>query len=267
MPYEEKSVGNQTRSKKFIDKTSFEDVIDIYTFDRKLRLLVTEAIERIEISVRSRWTNLFSLAYGAHGHMRPELFISGWDHARSYAKISAQMSDSNEIFIQHYKDKYTEPYLPPVWAASELMTFGELSKWVKATKNSQIKKAIANEIGLPTHEVLDGTLQLLCYVRNVCAHHGRLWNRKTVKRIPNIKRFKDSLEWDQAANAKGQQQLSNYLYNVLSILILLMRHQASDTTFPKRLNQLIKTRTYSQRKSMGFPDNWTERPAWNIPDA
>lgn len=262
LPFEEKPADDQTRSKKFVEETRFEDVMDIYTFDRKLRLLVTEAIERIEINVRSRWTNRFSLEYGAHGHMRPELFMSGWDHAKSYAKISSQMNDSNEVFIQHYKDKYTEPYLPPLWAATELMTFGELSKWVKATKSSKIKKAVASDIGLPTHEVLDGTLQLLCYVRNVCAHHGRLWNRKTVKRIPNIKRFRDSLEWDQVANAKGQQQLSNYLYNVLSVLILLMRHQASDTTFPMRLRDLIETRTDAQRNSMGFPQDWADRPAW-----
>lgn len=262
LPFEEKPADGQTRSKKFIEKTRFEDVIDIYTFDRKLRLLVTEAIERIEINVRSRWSNHFSLEYGAHGHLTPELFISGEYYEKLYEKMSVQVNISKEVFIQHYKEKYTKPSLPPLWAATELMTFGELSKWVKVTKDSKLKKAVARDIGLPTKETLDSTLHVLCYVRNICAHHGRLWNRKTVFRIQKIKLFRDSLEPDHVANAKGQLQQSNYIYNVLSVLVLLMRHQASDTTFPKRLRKLIETRTDTQRYLMGFPENWTERPAW-----
>ena len=251
----------QTRSKQFRQGVSFEEVVDIYTFDRKLRLLMTEAVERIEISVRSRWTNRLTLAHGAHAHMNPELFVSGWKHARMMAALADRASESREVFIEHYREKYCAPYLPPLWAITELMTFGELSKWVEATGDARLRSAVARDIGLPTQETLTGTLQLLAYTRNICAHHGRLWNRKTVKRAPNIKRFRDSLAWDEEAE-EGQLQLSNRIYNVLTLLVLLMRHQAPDTTFPERLCNLIETRNEEQKGAMGFPENWSTRPAW-----
>ena len=187
-PFEETPTDGRTRSKAFRTGTTFEDVIDIYTFDRKLRLLVTEAIERVEINVRARWTNRVTLAHGAHAHMDPTLLDSGWKHARWLANISERAGESREVFVEHYKRKYDEPYLPPLWAVTELTTFGELSKWVEATGDAKLRGAVAKDLGLPTQEVLTGTLQLLSYVRNVCAHHGRLWNRRTVKRLPNIKR-------------------------------------------------------------------------------
>ena len=241
----------------------FEDVIDIYTFDRKLQLLVTEAIERIEVNVRARWTNRVALAHGAHAHMDPTLLDSGWKHARWLANLSERTGESREVFIGHYKSKYDEPYLPPLWAVTELMTFGELSKWVEATRDAKIRGAVAKDVGRPTQEVLTGTLQFLSYVRNVCAHHGRLWNRRTVKRLPNIKRrmFAKNLEADEDATS-AQRQLSNRLYNVLTMLNLLVRHQAPDTSFPVRLREFVETRTDEQLTAMGFPADWRNRSAW-----
>lgn len=264
LPYELPPETGQTRSKRFRPGVRFEDIVDIYTFDRKLRLLVTEAIERIEISVRSRWTNRLTLKHGAHAHMKPNLFVSGWNHARMIAALSDRACESREVFIEHYRTKYDDPYMPPLWAVTELMTFGELSKWVEATNDAGLRGAVARDIGLPTQETLTGTLQLLSYTRNICAHHGRLWNRRTVKRAPNIKRFHHSLVWDEDAS-EGQRQLSNRLYNVLTLLLLLMRHQASDTTFPERLESLVMTRSVEQQLSMGFPDDWKARPAWKEP--
>jgi len=261
LPFEKVPEVGQTRSKQFRQGVSFEEVVDIYTFDRKLRLLVTEAIERIEISVRSRWTNRLTLKDGAHAHMNPELFVSGWKHARMIAALADRTSESREVSIEHYREKYSAPYMPPLWAITELMTFGELSKWVEATDDARLRSAVARDIGLPTQETLTGTLQLLSYTRNICAHHGRLWNRKTVKRAPNIKRFRDSLTWDEEA-AEGQLQLSNRIYNVLTLLVLLMRHQASDTTFPERLRSIIEARKEEQKAAMGFPGDWSTRPAW-----
>jgi abortive infection bacteriophage resistance protein len=262
LPYELPPEAGRTRSKRFRPGVRFEEIIDIYTFDRKLRLLVTEAIERIEISVRSRWTNRLTLKHGAHAHLNPENFVSGWSHARMVAALADRASESREVFIEHYKAKYHVPYMPPLWAVTELMTFGELSKWVEATNDAALRGAVAKDIGLPTQETLIGMLQLLSYTRNICAHHGRLWNRRTVKRAPNIKRFHHSLAWDEGA-IEGQHQLSNRLYNVLTLLLLLMTHQASDTTFPKRLHSLIETRGQEQQDAMGFPRDWKTRPAWS----
>ena len=259
LPYENRPANGQTRSKSFPSGTKFSDIIDIYVFDRKLRLLTMEAIDRFEIAVRSRWTNRLTLAHGSHAHMDSRNFASGFDHARMYAKMAQTCFNSSEVFIEHYRAKYTEPFLPPLWQISELMTLGEISMWVKATKDNRIKDSLARDLGLPNKETLEGTLQLLSYIRNICAHHSRLWNRKTVKRAPNIRNFRANMDIDILGS---QQQPRNSIYNVLVVLAETLKYQSPDTTYPQRVAALVGTRAQVQRNAMGFPSDWASRPVW-----
>lgn len=260
LPWELPPADVETRSKRFPPNTNFSDIVDIYVFDRKLRLLIMEAIDRFEIAVRARWTNLFSLAHGSHAHMDPTNFQNGFDYARMFSKISSTVEQSSEVFVEHYRNKYTSPYLPPLWQVTELMTLGEISMWVKATKDNNMKDAVAKDLGLPNKETLEGSLQLLSYVRNICAHHGRLWNRRTVKRAPNIKSFRQDMDIEVTGN---QHQPRNSIYNVLVILAKTLRHQSPDTTFPDRVKALVDTRSAGQMRSMGFPEDWKQKPIWN----
>lgn len=264
LPYELPPNSGQTRSKAFPPGTQFSEIVDIYVFDRKLRLLVMEAIDRFEIAVRSRWTNRLSLAHGSHAHMNPSNFVDGFEHARMYAKVVQTTANSSEVFIEHYRRKYTDPFLPPLWQVTELMTLGEMSMWIKATKDNRIKDAVARDLGLPTKETLEGTLQLLAYVRNICAHHGRLWNRKTVKRAPNIRNFRVDMDIEVGTT---QRQPRNSIYNVLVILSRTLRHQSPDTTFPERVGNLVAARSKTQQGAMGFPADWRTRPVWLSPVA
>lgn len=259
LPQELPPPPGQTRSKQFPVGTQFDDIIDIYVFDRKLRLLIMEAIDRFEIAVRSRWTNRLSVAHGSHAHMRCENFLDGFKHAQMYAKISQRSADSSEVFVEHYRNKYTTPFLPPLWQVTELMTLGELSLWVVNTSDNKLKDELARDVGLPNKETLEGVLQLLSYVRNICAHHGRLWNRKTVKRSPNIKQFRVDLDIDRSGT---QHQPRNSTYNVLVVLARTLRHQSPDTTFPERVRALVETRSDNQKRAMGFPSDWLTKPIW-----
>lgn len=260
LSFETPPAKGQTRSKRFIAGTKFSRIVDNYMFDRKLRLLIMEAIDRFEIAVRARWTNRFSLAHGSHAHLDAENFISGFDHIRMLAKIRSTAEQSSEVFIEHYRSKYTSPYLPPVWQITELMTLGEISMWFKATKDNQIKTAIGKDLGFPNKDTLEGTLQLLSYVRNICAHHGRLWNRRTVKRAPNIRAFQPDMDIEINGS---QRQPKNSVYNVLVILSRTLRHQSPDTTFPERVRELVVTRDLDQLEAMGFPHDWLARPIWS----
>ena len=261
LPSEQPARNDQTRSKTFKPGTSFEEITEIYRFDRRLRLLVMEAIECIEVSVRSRWTNRLAVAKGGHAHVDASLFSSGWEHARQFSKVSGQVEDSNEVFVRHYRRKYNTPFIPPLWAVTELMSFGQLSKWVKLTSDPSILSGLATDIGLPTKETLTGTLEHLVDVRNHCAHHSRLWNRKLVKRLPNIKRYREDLVFDPEA-AATQRQLSNEIYNTLAVLMHLMRTQPHATDFPTRLVEQITSVSNDKRLAMGFPLDWRERPVW-----
>lgn len=265
LPLEEPQPDGRTRSKRFRPGTRFEDVVDVYVFDRRLRLLVTEAVERVEIALRSRWTNHMALAHGPHAHLDPRSFVSGWDHARRLAAISAEAERSNEVFVEHYRGKYTDPYLPPLWMISELMSFGQLSKWLDATADLRVRDAVARELGMPSRETFEGTIQALSYVRNICAHHGRLWNRRLVKRVPRIKKFREDLVVEVHQTKSGpQHQPANLVHNALVVLIRLLRHQSPDTTFAARLRELVLTRDDEQLRAMGFPEDWRSRPAWRV---
>lgn len=256
LPWELPPKDGTTRSKQFPDGTKFSDIVDIYVFDRKLRLLIMEAIDRFEIAVRARWTNRLSIAHGSHAHMHPENFLNGFDHSRMYSKLAQTAKDSREVFIEHYKRKYTKPFLPPLWQVTELMTLGEISMWTKATRDNSLKDQMAKELGLPNKETLEGTLQLLSYVRNICAHHSRLWNRRTVKRAAYIRAFKDDLVIED----HGQAQ--NSVYNVLVVLSKTLRYQSPDTSFPIRVRKLVDSRPDWQMTAMGFPPDWRSRPIW-----
>ena len=106
-----------TRSKRFRAETTFENVLEDYVFDRKLRVLLMEAIERIEIHVRSRWANRLTIKYGAHAHLNHELFSNGLSHAEQLVRLSRAVNQSNEKFIKHYNEKYSAPYAPCRFAA------------------------------------------------------------------------------------------------------------------------------------------------------
>lgn len=261
LTFEEPPDGSKTRSKRFPPGTNFGEVIAIYVFDRRLRLLLLEGLERVEIHVRSRWTYQMSHRHGAHAHMNPACFANGFRHLEMLSKLGRTVEKANETFVDHYRGKYTDPFLPPLWAATELMTLGELSMWYAATRDNDLRDAVARDLGLPTRQVCDGVLQALAYVRNICAHHARLWNRRLVKRMPWVKRHRADIVLERV---KGQDQPANLIYNVIAILLHMLQQQNTESTFGTRLRDLLETISESQRTAMGFPSDWRSRPAWSL---
>lgn len=257
--WETPPTGGATRSKQFKPRTRFEAVRDLYIFDRELRLLIMEAVDRIEIALRSRWTNRVALQHGAHAHLQAPNFRDKNRHKELLKKLKFSVDRSKEVFIKHYKSKYTQPKAPPLWAASELMSFGELSKWYSDTKDNKIKTAIARDLGYPNIKTFEGALQLLAYVRNICAHHARLWNRRTVKRAPIINQMKADL---QITNASGNIEVDNSIYNALTLIAHTLKSQSPDTSFPSRVTSLLARQPDWQLRVMGFPADWKRRPIW-----
>lgn len=260
LPFEKPTSNGATRSKLFKADTAFDRVYDLYVFDRRLRVLLMEAIERIEIHVRARWVYHMAHSFGTHAYLEHRLFVGGLKHTEQLHRLARAVSKSDEVFIRHYAGKYTDPYLPPLWAATELMTLGELSKWFQATKENSVKSRIASDLGLPTREVCESVLQTLSYVRNICAHHGRLWNRRLVKRMPKIKRFGRDMVFDEI---NGSEQSANLIYNALVVVVHLLHRQNTDATFRVRLQELVEEVEPEDRRAMGFPEDWKSRPVWH----
>jgi abortive infection bacteriophage resistance protein len=263
LPLELPPAEGQTRSKSFPPGVTFEQVVATYIFDRKLRLALMEGIERIEIAVRSRWTNRMTLAYGPHAHMNAAHFNCPIRYAERLVKLNRDVGNSNEIMIKHYRKNYERPELPPLWSVTETMTIGDLSKWLAETRDPSLQSAVARDLGLPARELLIGSLEVFSLIRNICAHHGRLWNRRLVKRLPFVRRLKDDLVVEGKAGT-GQMQLSNLIYNPMVVLLHLLHHQNTDTGFPRRLRGLVETVGDHERALMGFPADWRARPAWRL---
>lgn len=264
LPFEQPSTNGDSRNHKFLPNTTFEQVLNLYVFDRKLRLLVMEAIERIEVAARTRWASAMALSHGSHAHMDSSLFKDPWQHASIVARVSKELQDSNETFVVHYRKKYKDPYLPPIWAVVETMTLGGLSRWIASTSDNQVKREVAKALGMPTIEILEQVLHALTPMRNICAHHARLWNRRFIFLLPNIKRLHGQFITAAIVTSKGdtQEPLAREIYNFLVVIQHLMLQINPGTSWGSRLAQHIQLIAPEQQHAMGFPADWKNRQPW-----
>jgi abortive infection bacteriophage resistance protein len=170
--------------KSYLPQTTFEQILDFYVFDRKLRLLVIDAIERIEVAIRTVISTEMALRYGAHWHLESGLFLANFRHnelVKAIKKETGYLQQGNlakkrECFIQHHFNTYTHPELPAVWMVAEVLSLGAWSQIFSNLRSRADQKVICQHFSLdPT--VMGSWLHSLTYLRNLCAHHSKLWNR------------------------------------------------------------------------------------------
>ena len=240
---------------QFKPNTKFEDVLDLYMFDRELRLLVMDAIERFEVSLRTQWAYHLAHQYGSHAYLDQNLFKDIPKYNISISKLKSEINRSHETFIKHYKNTYTHPDCPPIWAVVEVMSYGQLSKFFSNLKHRPDRKNIVGVYSLD-ERIIVSLLHHLTVVRNICAHHGRLWNRRftfTIK-VPN--RGEDILLTSLGTDS------SKYIYNTLVILEYLIEGISPGSRWGECLISLFEKYKTAYPKSMGFPDDWKDRPIW-----
>lgn len=262
LPFEQPSA-NGSRNHNFQPNTDFESVLKLYVFDRKIRVLIIDAIERIEVAVRTRWAGEMALRYGSHAYMQAARFKNAATHANDLIKIEIELNKSHETFVAHYKNNYSTPHLPPIWAVVEVMSFGALSHWIKNTADTDVKKEIMRAVGLPKIEILEEVLHILTPIRNTCAHHGRLWNRRFPMKMPEIKRLSDRMiPHGRPADSDYVKHLPHYIYNYLMVMEFLVSKINPCGTWKNRLFDLLGTVGPDEHRSMGFPADWKTRKPW-----
>ena len=241
-------------SHAFKPNTHFDDVVNLYIFDRELRLLVMDAIERLEVSIRTQWAYQLAHRYGPHAYLDQSIFKNRNAHQRSLANLEKELRRSKEVFVSHYQKNYIDPALPPIWAVVEVMSLGQLSKWVSSLTHGQDRQAIARQYGID-EIVLTSFLHHLTIVRNICAHHGRLWNRRIgfqAKLPRNPKVLQQSMNPSQAKQ----------LYNTLTMLEYMMNKISPNHHWKRRLLELLEKHPIAKPQAMGFPADWQKRPVW-----
>lgn len=239
----------------FMPGYSFDDLLDLYLFDRELRLLIFDAIERTEVSFRTQLINHFSVAHHAHWYEEANLFTNYTYHANAVRKLDEELNRSGEVFIKHYQNTYTSPQRPPAWMSFEVASMGLLSRFYRELKMCDAKKEIARHYGLGHPKMLESWMQSTSYVRNICAHHGRLWNRViTVK--PTLPKQTAQVWLSNTAIA------DNRIYAFLCCLLYLRKMVNPHTAFANRLSKLFVRFPRVDSAKMGFPADWKAERLW-----
>lgn len=241
---------------KFVLGTEFQQAVRLYLFDRELRLLLLEAIECIEISLRTRWAQVVAERHGAHAHLDAALFSDGRMYAGCIEHLHEELARSKETFVQHYQRKYTDPETPPIWAIAELLTLGQLSKWLNNLKRREDRQDVAYQFGLD-EKVVCAFAHHLTHVRNLCAHHCRVWNRRLTLTMTIPKR--------PAELAQQFQPDTRRIYNTLVMLAWFVAKASPGSTWPTRLVGRLSQLTPQEIGSMGAPTDWAHRKPWLNP--
>ena len=269
LPYKKKENGIIIDA--FKEGTTWDDIYDLYVFDRKLRLLVFDAIERLEVAIRTQIIYQLSHKYGSHWQDNAHIFMPSREvtlrdgrkitidvYREIQSHIKEQLhSNRAEVFIQHYHNKYDTPENPPSWMSVEIMYFNHLSKICTGLKNRADIVGIASYFALPP-KTFCSWLHTMNYVRNICAHHSRLWNRD-LNIVPEKLSFSKRLVWINTPDTAKRSK--NYYFFCMINYMLQVANPTSQ--FKTKLKELLEEyKNVISLDSMGFPQGWEEEKMW-----
>lgn len=253
-------------SHQFYANTEFAEIIDLYNFDRDLRHITFKAIEQIEIVYRTAISNIMCKKFGSHWFYNESVF-SAKTIINEQGKVETQQeqifkliqseikkkkkkdNEYAETFIRKYYDKYFEPQLPPFWMIIETFSIGSLHRVYYSLKDIY-KKEITTYLGFDKDSTFialsSNWLQPICMVRNICAHHSRLFNRKF--RI-KTKQHKFIKEFAQTPN--------DCFYYIAMVINYYLKTISNDFSFEKELIDLFNKYPKIDKTKLNFPNKWT----------
>jgi abortive infection bacteriophage resistance protein len=241
----------------FKEGTHFNDIIEHYQFDNKLRHLILSYMDRIEVSFRAHLIDEYSLKHGFFWYTNQNLYEDWNIHEKIVNEITERFHEPQERFLRAYKSKYFSETHPPSNMAMEVLSFGKLSKIYAGLKNDETKLKIAKNLTLPNPIILTSWLIHLTHVRNACAHHARIWNRGFTAERPKIPSRKDYKFYGELPINFNQS-----LYGVISIMARLLSIVNQKNNFIPKFSSLLDQHPKIEQSRMGFPNDWKENPAW-----
>jgi abortive infection bacteriophage resistance protein len=242
----------------FLPNSSFETVLERYNFDRHLRLILFDAIERVEIALRTKMIYHMSLSYEALWYLDCNLFADSAKHTEHINHINREFDYSQEIFIKDHKRRFPNTDAES-WKTLEVVSMGTLSKLYKNI-NHQLpeKTVIAKEFGLHLHSELSSWLEALVYARNIIAHHSRLWSRNMVKRpIDAIATPMDN--WLTIPLTEVQKKKP---FLIITALVYLSNKVTPGHHIKAKILELINDNPNVPIYKLGFLNNWDTQPIW-----
>ena len=243
----------------FKPQSRFSDVISLYMFDRELRLLLFDVIEKIEISLRTKIIYHLSHEIDPWWFQNFNLFIDSKALVKTLSNLEEELARSKDITIKNHFKKYKDDLrFPPAWKSLEQTSFGALSKLygnLKHTVNS--KDIIAQEYGAVNHTYLPSWLQSIAQIRNYCAHHSRLWNRN----LPGAPKLLSKPPFPWIENVPKQHEFQR-LYIHLCLMKYLLNIIQPSNNFTQRLLDLFNSYDNVDPNALGMKENWSKEPLW-----
>ena len=238
------SLNLKSKNGKYCEKVTFEQIVELYLFNANFRQVIFPEIEKVEINVRCRIANYFAEQYGVLGYLEADNFVNAEYHKMFLDDIEEEIRrNSKAPFVKNFHDNYEGGNLP-IYALVEILSFGSLSKFYKNMKN-QDKKAIAKSFGVG-YTYFESWLESISYVRNICAHYGRLYNAKLSK-TPILYK-----EYSEAGIG------NNRIFGVLLCLKHLLKSNDHWNLFVDKIELLFDKYESVDIKTMGFTENWKE---------
>lgn len=236
-----------TPNKMFAPGTTFEDVLSLYNFDRELRLLCMDAIEKIEVALRAAIINTLAVKHGPHFHTDASHFTNKSD----FADFFETARSAKYLAITHYAERYDVPTMAPVWAIAEAITFGDLSRLFSSLTRAN-RKIVANQFGFD-EVVLVSWFRSLNSLRNMCAHHNRLWNAVLAVNAPMF------------ANRLKSEFSSGRSFHARTVVIVALLAVVEPTSSWKtQLRELLARYPAVDSAAMGFQHGWQGTQFWKL---
>lgn len=238
--------------KKFRSGVTFDDILNLYIFDRQLRLLTLNPIQRIEIAIRSTLSNHMSLAYGAFWFLDESLFDDASKHSVFLSIATDRATPANKNISQtckHFFEAYGGSRFPPSWILFEELTIGCWSKLFSNIKSKQDKRAIAGHFGFKA-KGFASWLHFLTVLRNALAHHARFWNATFPFAPAKIHKY-----------ARECGDISGAYQNFV-VITHLLRTFTRQSSWPKQLAEHLNNCPLSIYGHMHFPCAWEKLPFW-----
>lgn len=236
----------------FFPGSHFDGLWEIYRFDHLFRILMLDAIERCEISFRTRWAYVLAHAHGPHSYENPAIHREAALHQKTLSNIDTEIRRSTEDFLRSHRG--TGTVRPPVWMVCEVMSLGQLSALYDNLAAPADRQSIADAYGFD-EKVLRSFLHHLTVVRNSCAHHARLWNRRFAVTF--------TLPRKKPATLLAQfHSETRAIYNTLVVLTHLLDTIEPGQHWTNRLIKLLGGHSWDITPHMGFPEDWRERDIW-----
>lgn len=246
----------------FKENSRFSDVIALYSFDRELRILLFDVIEKIEISLRTKLIYHLSHEINPWWFQNFDLFTDSMALVKTLSNLEEELSRSKDPTIKNHRKKHKDDSrFPPAWKSLEQTSFGALSKLYGNLKNTiESKDKIAKEYGVVNHTFLPSWLQSIAQIRNYCAHHSRLWNRN----LPGAPKLlpKPPNPWILETENVPKQHEFLKLYVHLCLMKYLLNTIQPSNTFTNKLDTLFQKYPNVDPDALGMKPNWYNEPLW-----